>query len=216
LEGGVFELAFADERTVVTAGDGGLRRWDIETGSHERVAETAPGYTLLASFSAGARVALTAEVRMGKSDDCREARLHDLERRTSRPITEFGACDWQQGVRIDPSGTVAVSGARDGFARVGRLDGGEPHLLLGHRGVVDRVAVSPDLRWVATSGEDNTLRLWPVPDLSKPPLHTLPRAELLGKLRSLTNIRIVMDSSTSEGWRLEVGPFPGWKRVPEW
>jgi len=171
---------------------------------------------LLASFSADARVALTAEVRMGRFDDCREARLHDLERRTSRPITEFGSCSWNEVARLDSSGLVAVSGARDGLVRVGRLDGGEPHLLVGHRGVVNRVAVSPDLRWVATTGEDNTLRLWPMPDLSKPPLHTLPRADLLARLRSLTNIRVVMDSATREGWRLEVGPFPGWRTVPEW
>jgi WD40 repeat protein len=82
--------------------------------------------------------------------------------------------------------------------------------------VVDRVAVSPDLRWVATAGEDNTLRLWPMPDLTKPPLHTLPHGELLAKLRSLTNIRVVRDAASSEGWRLEVGLFPGWKAIPEW
>ncbi len=55
-----------------------------------------------------------------------------------------------------------------------------------------------------------------MPDLSKPPLHTLPRAELIAKLHSLTNIRVELDSSAPEGWRLEVGPFPGWKTVPEW
>lgn len=55
-----------------------------------------------------------------------------------------------------------------------------------------------------------------MPDLSKPPLHTLPRAELIAKLHSLTNIRVELDSSSPGGWRLEVGPFPGWKTVPEW
>ena len=33
----------------------------------------------------------------------------------------------------------------------------------------------------ASSGEDNTLRLWPMPDLDKPPLQTLPRDELIAK-----------------------------------
>jgi len=170
-----------------------------------------------AAFSADARVALTWERRLDKLYDCRQALLHDLANRTSRPVTELGPCrGWRAALHLDPSGTVAVAAGDDGIVRVAKLAGGEPHLLVGHKGMVDRVAISPDLRWVATSGEDNTLRLWPMPDLAKPPLHALPRAELLAKLRSLTNIRVELDSSAPEGWRLEVGPFPGWKTVSEW
>ena len=117
---------------------------------------------------------------------------------------------------LDPSGTVVASGCSDGSIRVGHLGGGEPHLLLGHTGHVRRVAVSPDLRWVASAGEDGTLRLWPMPDLSKPPFHTLPHGELLAKLHSLTNLRAVRDSASSTGWTIETGPFPGWRDVPTW
>jgi hypothetical protein len=38
--------------------------------------------------------------------------------------------------------------------------------------------------------------------------------ELLAKLRSLTNLRAVPDPDT--GWKVEIGPFPGWAEVPEW
>jgi hypothetical protein len=55
-----------------------------------------------------------------------------------------------------------------------------------------------------------------MPDLSKPPLHTLPHDELLAKLHSLTNLRAVRDEDSSTGWKVEVGPFPGWETVPTW
>jgi hypothetical protein len=38
--------------------------------------------------------------------------------------------------------------------------------------------------------------------------------ELIAKLRSLTNLRAVRDTST--GWTIELGPFPGWGEVPTW
>ena len=63
---------------------------------------------------------------------------------------------------------------------------------------------------------DTTVRLWPIPDLSKPPLHTLPYDELIAKLKTLTNLRVVRDDESTSGWKLEVGPFPGWETVPSW
>jgi hypothetical protein len=55
-----------------------------------------------------------------------------------------------------------------------------------------------------------------MPDLSKPPLHTLPHDELLAKLKSLTNLRAVPNPTPDTGYRLDVGTFPGWATVPEW
>ena len=98
---------------------------------------------------------------------------------------------------------------------MGPLSGAEPHLLLGHSGPVNRVAISPDGRWVA-SASGTEIRLWPMPDLSKPPLHMLPYHELMAKLRALTNLQVVEDPAAPTGYKLEVGPFPGWKDVPTW
>jgi WD40 repeat protein len=218
-ERGIFALAFVDESTLYTAGDGGLRRWNLETGSHEMVAAAAAGYWMFGSFSADRPVVLTAERRAGQVEDCpRGAVLRDLARGTSQPFASFGECGaWGQKAGVlDPSGAVAATGSRDGIVRVGRLSGGEAHVLLGHKGSLDHIAISPDLRWLASTGEDDTLRLWPMPDLSKPPLHALPHDQLLAKLRSLTNLRAVRDPSSASGWKVEVGPFPGWKNVPTW
>jgi len=109
-----------------------------------------------------------------------------------------------------------VTGGLDGVVRVGPVTGEEPHLLFGHAGPVSSVAVSPDGRWIASGSDDGTIRLWPMPDLSKPPLHTLSHDALLAKLKPLTNLRAVRDPSSDSGWKIEIGPFPGWKDVPTW
>ena len=120
-------------------------------------------------------------------------------------------------VALSDDGAVWASGEEDGSIWVGRVGAGEPHLLLGHEAGVFPMAISPDNRWIASSSlTDKTLRLWPMPDLSKPPLHTLPREELIAKLKTLTNLRVVRDEESSTGWKIEVGPFPGWETVPSW
>jgi hypothetical protein len=55
-----------------------------------------------------------------------------------------------------------------------------------------------------------------MPDLSKPPIHTLPREELIAKLKTLTNLRVVRDPESATGWTLTHDPFPGWETVPTW
>ena len=143
-----------------------------------------------------------------------ELQLFDLARQTSRQITTHGY-RLSPGAQLDPSGRVIVTGDIDGVVRAGPITGEEPHLLLGHEGMVQSVAISPDGRWIASATEES-IRLWPMPDVSKPPLHTLPHDELIAKLHTLTNIRVVRDAESSTGWKVEVGPFPGWAEVPEW
>ena len=142
-----------------------------------------------------------------------EMLLLDLAGHTSRRITTHGA-RLSRGF-LSPSGRAIVTGDHDGVVRVGPVSGGEPHLLLGHRGPITALAISPDERWIA-SVSDESISIWPMPDVSKPPLHTLPHAELLAKLDALTNLRVVRDAASSTGWKLDVGPFGGWKDVPEW
>jgi WD40 repeat protein len=98
---------------------------------------------------------------------------------------------------------------------VGSTSGEEPHLLLGHSGAVTSVAVSPDRRWIA-SASGAEVRLWPMPDLSKPPFHTLPLDVLLARLRALTNLEVVADPASPTGYKVAIGPFPGWRDTPTW
>jgi hypothetical protein len=53
-----------------------------------------------------------------------------------------------------------------------------------------------------------------MPDVSKPPHHTLPHAGLLAKLDARTSLRVVQDPSSSAGGKGEVGPFPGRQEAP--
>jgi WD40 repeat protein len=216
-EGGLWSLAFQGESTLFSSGDGGIRRWDLDRGTENLIWEAPPGASAFMSVTGDLRYAFVATIlREGASDTPGWKNLRvDLgtgESSSSPEMEEFS----RRGARFNITGPVYATSSIDGLVGVGRVAGGPPHLLAGHVGVAQYAAVSPDLRWVASSGEDNTLRLWPMPDLSKPPLQTLPHDELVAKLKSLTNLRAVPDPAAENGWKIELAPFPGWTKVPKW
>lgn len=226
----VSELRFLPDGRIITGGPGGLRRWDLEGGSFDWMTE--PDTFTDFDLTSDGRYLLTAirTIDEGRNEEEADAffavggtrtefRWFDLETGTERKLERawFAGTYQQNGgdVAIGRAGDVFVVGSADGAVHVGRISGGEDHLLLGHSESVFQVAVSPDGRWIASRSEAE-IRLWPMPDLDKPPLHTLPHDELLAKLRSFTNLRVVEDPESATGWTTEVGPFPGWKEVPTW
>jgi len=207
---GIDQLRFADDDGLLVWSGGRIRRWDL-TEVPPRVRDE----TDLSEGALGGRFeGVTRDERELLLSKDGRLWIEDRETHAKRDVAwvnEGSGC-W---VLLDPTGRLVLSRNPRGLIAIASARGGEPHLLPGHRGG-SPVVVSPDGQWVASGGDDGTIRLWPMPDLSKPPLHTLPHEELLAKLRSVTNLRAVQDRASLTGWKIEAGPFPGWEEVPEW
>ena len=213
LDGGVNGGAgFLDDGRILSCGSAGLFRTDPSTGTSVLLFDGICGR--FAASSDGRRVALVeSNVAMSHATSGRVVVI-DLNAGTKRSLESHGDEVWS--IAIDPNGAVVATGDRDGVLRVGSANGDEPYLLLGHEGRIWDVEFDPLGRWIASGGEDGTVRIWPMPDVSKPPLHTLPHDELMAKLKSLTNLRVVRDETSATGWTLTHDPFPGWETVPSW
>jgi WD40 repeat protein len=204
-------LQFTREDSLLSAGVDGLRKWNLATGGSELLYRG--NVNRFAASADGRRVLLVEPQTVGDVFPARTVFL-DFENDVVRRLDSHGSRVGR--VALDPSARIAATGDADGVIRVGPVTGEEPQLLLGHQARVSSLAFDPLGRWLASGADDGTARLWPMPDLSKPPLHTLPHEELITKLKTLTNLRVVRDEESATGWTLQVGPFPGWETVPTW
>ena len=212
---GVRVLRFDGEGRVLAGGDGGIRRW--RPGAALEAIVAAPGASVVFDASVDGRTLVVVQGRWNLGSATftdAEVFVLDVVTGARRRIATHGQT-LSRKVATDPQGRLLVTGDPRGVVRVGLTTGEEPHLLLGHDGPVRALAVSPDARWIA-SASGNDVRLWPVPDLSRPPLHTLAHDELMAKLHALTNLQVVEDATAPTGYKLEIGPFPGWQDVPTW
>jgi WD40 repeat protein len=207
-------VAFTPDGHLLAGGPEGVRRFDPDTGASEWLWRAATRADPTLRLAPDGRTAVLVLVPWdNKGVQPHRLVALDMATKKTRDIATHG--QRLTSAAISPSGEVLVTGDDLGIVRAGPIAGGEPHLLMGHAGAVAALAVSPDGKWIA-SAAGSEIRLWPMPDVSKPPLHTLPHDELLAKLRALTNVRVVEDAAAPTGYRLDLDPFPGWKDVATW
>jgi len=204
-------VAFTQEGDLLISSGGKLRRWNTATLEYSVIGDS--GSFVL---SADRRHVLRGSSIWDDDVHTRTFSILDLVDGTSRQLPGF--LIHSGGMALDASGSVVAMRGTSGPIQVGSSGGGEPHLLLGHPSAsfVMSIAMSPDGRWIAAgSGNENVIRLWPVPDVSKTPLHVLSHDEFLARLKTQTNHRIVPVDRARSGYRQIHDPFPGWEDLPE-
>jgi WD40 repeat protein len=208
------DLAWLPDGRLFSDGTLGLRVWDLDDGSSTQPRPCRVTNSMVIGTTPDSGTVLTLYDPRPPPGKASTLSAFDTATGVSREIAGHG--NRVSAFAVDSTSTVLVTGDADGLVRVGPLSGGEPHLLFGHSRAVTGAAVSPDGKWIATASADDTIRLWPMPDMTKSPHHTQPRAELLAKLRSLTNLRAVSDPESTTGYALEPGPLPTWESLPSW
>ncbi len=207
----------ATGKLLFSGGAFGARQWSLEDGSSrflgkgDYVALSEDETLLYASTGIHKSWGSTA---VGVVDETQAlARVYDL---STGEFRELASHPLSMGIALDPTETILATGSADRTLRAGRVTGEEPHLLLGHSDKVSSVDISPDGRWIASSDIGGRVLVWPMPDVTKPPIHTLPHNELLALLRKLTNFRAVPDPESDTGYSIDYAPFTGWADYPEW
>jgi WD40 repeat protein len=205
------DLEFAAEDRLISASQGGLRIWELQGATSELLD---PSESVDISLSLDGRYLFSTRKVAGGTDGEPGALLWDLRQGTTQSLISLGDA---RRIANDPSARLVVASSLDEDApvRVSLVAEESNHLIFSHQPTYG-LAVSPDSLWIAGLSRDENIRLWPMPDMSRPPLQTLPLADLLATLDSLTNYRVIRDPEATTGWRLDVDPFPGWERRPEW
>ena len=219
----VLDLETGNIRVFETPGEGNVRAWNFDSNGKLIVArggvisrwspETGLAEVLIAEEAWGIQMGPDGLHMLCWIDGA--PTIFDLEDGTR---TRIDLPEGDSDLGPGPSGPIVMTRTGTGEFFVGPVGGVDRHLLLGHTSSIPQVKSSPDGRWIASGDWDGTIRLWPMPDFSKPPLHTLPHDELMVTLERLTNLRVVPDNEASTGYRVEadLDAYRGWQKTPEW
>jgi WD40 repeat protein len=215
-DGHVSGWAFDLEGRLLVERGGVLSRWDPASGTTDVLLNREPSMVITEGAVAEGlnSIRVFDDGRIFVGGDHRLILNPDDGTRIDLPVVH----QQRSIIAFDPAGTVVASARNDGAIRVGQILSEEPHLLLGHDQAYAYPEVSPDRKWIASTGQDGTIRLWPMPDLSRRPFHTLPHDELMKTLEALTNMRVIPNPRSLTGYMLssDASAWRGWAEVPEW
>jgi WD40 repeat protein len=157
--GPVWSIAFSpDGRSVVTGGDDRMiYQWDAVNGTRQRF-YTGPGapITSLAWSPDGKTMVV------GSHDWA--ARLFDMTTGKEKKFLQHQGN--VRAVAVSPDSKMVATGAHpdpgkpNGTIRLWDIDGKELFRVEGHNGPVISLAFAPNGPWLASGGDDKTIRLW--------------------------------------------------------
>lgn len=136
--------------------DGTLRLWDLNTGATTKRFIGHGKDILSVAFSADNR-----QIVSGSRD--KSIKLWNTLGECKWTITEQGHSEWVSCVRFSPNtaNPVVVSAGWDGVVKVWNLSNCKLRSnLVGHKGYVNTVTISPDGSLCASGGRDGTAMLW--------------------------------------------------------
>jgi RNA polymerase sigma factor (sigma-70 family) len=150
----LYAVAFSPDGQLLAsgAGDQTVRVWEVATGKQSRHFQ---GRQTVRSviFSPNGKLFAASDM---------DGVLRLFETATGGLVHEMRQADAASGIAFSPDGTVLASAGSEngGIYRWDVATGKELRQEPGHRGRVDRVAVSPDGKLIASAGREAGIRLW--------------------------------------------------------
>lgn len=164
----IYAVAWSPDGAVLaTAGDSGLALWRPETGQLAQKVLTQASLTSVAFSADGCDL-----YALGW-----EGLIWAFDRATGKQLLEINTHGFNAGGRlcVSPAGHVIAASQNEEVTIWHPFAKARLARLLGHERVTGRPTISPNGKWIAAGGDDQSVRVWRTPAL--PPLDQSPHVD---------------------------------------